>query len=147
MISKSVFRYCKISFYSPNIGIVLFYGKYTNIDIDAQYQEIYADIPVLSVFFSIIMKSFKNIFLPFIQILKMIFRFVYLLKRTTPCLFIVVIDLYWKGMACHACLLFLIIIITYKNAISCSSHDSTASSCQTWSLTKCFFVCFRNIET
>ena len=83
-------------------------------------------------------ETIQNIFLLFIQILKMLFCFVYLLKRTTPCLFIVVIDLYWNGMACHECLLLLIIIITYKNAISCSSHDSTSSSCQTWSLTKCF---------
>ena len=101
---------------------------------------------VLSVFFSIIMKPFKNIFLLFIQISKTLFCFVYLLKRTTPCLFIVVIDLYWKGMACHACLLFLIIIITYKNAISCSSHDSTSSSCQTWSLTKCFLFIFEILK-
>ena len=88
------------------ISILYFFmgDTYTNIDIDAQYQEIYTDILVLSVFFSIIMKPFKNIFFLFIQILKTLFCFVYLLKRTTPCLFIVVIDLYWKGMACHACL-------------------------------------------
>ena len=120
------------------MDIILFYRKYTDIDIAAQYQEIYTDILVLSVFFSIIMKPFKNIFLLFVQILKTLFCLVYLLKRTTPFLFIFVIDLYWKGMACHDCLLLLIIIITYKNAISCSSHDSTSSSCQTWSLTKCF---------
>ena len=67
MFSKSVFRYCKVSFYPPNIDIVLFYGKYTNIDV--QYQEIYTDILVLSVFCSIIMKTFKSIFLLFIQML------------------------------------------------------------------------------
>ena len=88
VISKSVFRYCKISLYSPNIDIVLFYGKYTNIDIYAQYQEIYTDILVLSVFFSIIMKTFKC--------LKMLFCFVYPLKRTMPH---------------HACLLLLLLYI------------------------------------
>jgi hypothetical protein len=46
MFSKSVFRYCKVSFYPPNIDIVLFYGKYTNIDV--QYQEIYTDIPLVT---------------------------------------------------------------------------------------------------
>ena len=67
VFSKSVFRYCKVSFYPPNIDIVLFYWKYTDIDIDAQYQEIYTDILILLVFFSIIMKTFKNIFLLFIE--------------------------------------------------------------------------------
>ena len=28
MFSKSVFRYCKVSFYPPNIDTVLFYGKH-----------------------------------------------------------------------------------------------------------------------
>ena len=49
----------------------------------------------------------------------------------------------WHG---HACLLLLIcglqIITTYKNAISCSSHDSTSLSCQTWSLTNYFLFFF-----
>ena len=109
VISKSVFRYCKISLYSPNIDIVLFYGKYTNIDIYAQYQEIYTDILVLSVFFSIIMKPFKNIFLLFIHILKTFFCFVYLLKRTTPnhtmlvfCCYCFILER--QGKACHAML-------------------------------------------
>ena len=65
VISKSVFRYCKVSFYPPNIDIVLFYWKYS--DIGAQYQEVYTDILILSVFFSIIMKTFKNMFVLFIQ--------------------------------------------------------------------------------
>jgi len=41
VFSKSVFWYCKVSLFPPNIDIVLFYGKYKDIDIDAQYQEIY----------------------------------------------------------------------------------------------------------
>ena len=56
MFSKSVLRYCKVLFYPPNIDIVLSYRKYT--DIDDQYQEIYTDEMVLSVFFSIIMYIF-----------------------------------------------------------------------------------------
>ena len=122
VFSKTVFRYCKVSFYPLNIGILYFFsGKYTNIDIDAQYQEIYIDILVLSVFCSIIMKTFKNIFLLFIQMLKNDFLLCLSFKKdqTSPCLFVVVIDLYWKGMVCHAWLLLLIIIITYKNSISC----------------------------
>ena len=58
VFSKSVLRYCKVLFYPPNIDIVLFYRKYTDIDIDDQYQEIYTDKVVLSVFFSIIMYIF-----------------------------------------------------------------------------------------
>ena len=45
----------------------------------------------------------------------------------------------------YACLL-LIMIIIYKNAISCNSHDSTSSSCQTWSLTKCFLFIFEILK-
>ena len=32
VFSISVLRYCKVSFYLPTIDIVLFYGKYTDID-------------------------------------------------------------------------------------------------------------------
>ena len=58
MISKSVFRYCKVSFYPPNIDTVLFYGQYTNIDTDPQYPKICIEILVLPVFFSINIKTF-----------------------------------------------------------------------------------------
>ena len=57
------------------------------------------------------------------------FCFVYPLKRTTPN---------------YACLLLLLILLQrhvdyqYKNAISSSSHDSTSSNCQMWSLRKWF---------
>ena len=37
VISKSVFRYKKVPFYSTNIDNVSFYGKFIDIDIDAQY--------------------------------------------------------------------------------------------------------------
>ena len=37
VISKSVFRYRKVPFYSTSIGNVSFYGKLIDIDIDAQY--------------------------------------------------------------------------------------------------------------
>ena len=112
-------RYCKVSIYHPNIDIVLFYGKYTNIDIDAQYQEIYTDILVLSVFFSIIMKTFKHIFLLFIQMLKDAFFLCLSLKKdnTMLIIFIVVFDLYWKGMAWHACLL--VVVDYYHNIQKC----------------------------
>lgn len=66
VFSKSVFRYCKVSFYPPNIDIVLFSRKYTDIDIDAQYQEIYTDILVLSVKHLkknlLIIQMLKNVF-------------------------------------------------------------------------------------
>ena len=58
VISKSVFRYCKVSFYPPNIDTVLFYGQYTNIDTDPQYPKICIEILVLPVFFSINIKTF-----------------------------------------------------------------------------------------
>ena len=57
VISKSVFRYCKVSFYPPNIDTVLFYGQYTNIDTDPQYPKICIEILVLPVFFSINIKK------------------------------------------------------------------------------------------
>ena len=134
MFSKSVCRYFKVlfnscfkvSFYPPNINIVLFYWKYTDIDIDAQYQEIYTDILVLSVFFSIIMKPFKNTFFAL---------FIFQKGPHHACLLLLLIYIGKVWHAMLACLLLLIIIITYKNAISCSSHDSTSSRCQTWSLT------------
>ena len=44
VISKSVFRYRKVPFYPTNIDNVSFYEKFIDIDIDAQYQEIYTDI-------------------------------------------------------------------------------------------------------
>ena len=47
VISKSVFRYCKVLFYPPNIDTVLFYGQYTNIDTDPQYPKICIKILVL----------------------------------------------------------------------------------------------------
>ena len=112
MFSKSVFRYCKVLFYPPNINIVLFYGKYT--DIDVQYQEIYTDILVLSVFFSIIMKTFKNNFFLFVQMLTDTFLLFLSFKKDHTMLVCCCYALYWKSMACHACLLLLIIIITYK---------------------------------
>ena len=37
VISKSVFRYRKVPFYPTNIDNVSFYGKFIDIDIDAQY--------------------------------------------------------------------------------------------------------------
>ena len=37
VISKSVFRYRKVPFYPANIDNVSFYGKFIDIDIDAQY--------------------------------------------------------------------------------------------------------------
>ena len=37
VISKSVFRYRKVPIYSTNIDNVSFYGKFIDIDIDAQY--------------------------------------------------------------------------------------------------------------
>ena len=37
VISKSVFRYRKVPFYPTNIDNVWFYGKFIDIDIDAQY--------------------------------------------------------------------------------------------------------------
>ena len=37
VISKSVFRYRKVPFYPTNINNVSFYGKFIDIDIDAQY--------------------------------------------------------------------------------------------------------------
>ena len=56
LLFKSVLAHCgKVSFYPPNINIVLFYGKYTDIDIDAQYQEIYTDT------FTIYQYHYKNI--------------------------------------------------------------------------------------
>ena len=54
VISKSVFRYRKVSFYPTNIDNVSFYGKFIDIDIDAQYQEIYTDILIFPVFYSTI---------------------------------------------------------------------------------------------
>ena len=36
VISKSVFRYRKVPFYPTNIDNVSFYGKFIDIDIDAQ---------------------------------------------------------------------------------------------------------------
>ena len=104
-ISKSVFRYCKVSFYPPNINIVLFYRKYTNIDTDVQYQEIYTDIQVLSVFFSIIMKTLKNIFSLHSNAKKCCLLCLSSKKdHATPCLFVAVIALYWKDVAWHAML-------------------------------------------
>ena len=37
----SVFRYHKVLFCPPNIDNVLFNGEYTNINIDAQYNEMH----------------------------------------------------------------------------------------------------------
>ena len=54
VISKSVFRYRKVPFYPTNIDNVSFYGKFIDIDIDAQYQEIYTDILIFPVFYSTI---------------------------------------------------------------------------------------------
>ena len=148
LFSKSVFRNCKVSFYPPSIDIVLFYGKYTDIDIDVQYQEIYTDILVLSVFFSIIMKTFKNNFFLFVQMLTDTFLLFLSFKKDHTML---VCCCYWfilerHGMPCL--LVFLDIIITYKtykNAISCSSY-STSSSSQTWSVTKCFLFVFEILK-
>ena len=60
------FLYKTVKYFFILQNIVLFYKKST--DIDVFYQEIYTGILVLSVFF--IMKTFKNIFLLFIQIIK-----------------------------------------------------------------------------
>ena len=58
VISKSVFRYFKVSLYPPNIDTILFYGQYTNIDTDPQYPKVCIEILVLPIFFSINIKSF-----------------------------------------------------------------------------------------
>ena len=54
VISKSVFRYRKVPFYPTNIHNVSFYGKFIDIDIDAQYQEIYTDMLIFPVLYTTI---------------------------------------------------------------------------------------------
>ena len=54
VISKSVFRHRKVPFYPTNINNVSFYGKFIDIDIDAQYQKMYTDVLIFPVFCSTI---------------------------------------------------------------------------------------------
>ena len=149
VISKSVFRYCKVSFYPPNIDTVLFYEKHI-------YRYWYRcpvsrNIHWYTDTFSIFQYHYENIQKNFSSLywnVKKVFCFVYPLKRTTAhhtmlCCFCYCLIFEWHG---HACLLLLIcslkIITTYRNAISCSSHDSTSLSCQTWSVTNSFLFVF-----
>ena len=148
MISKSVFRYCKVSFYPPNIDIV-FFTENIRISISMPSIKKYILIYWWFQYFSVsLWKHSKTFFFSLLKCKKKVFCFVYPLKRTTAhhtmlgC-FCYCLICEWHG---HACLLLLIcslqIITTYKNAISCSSHDSTSLSCQTWPLTNYFLFVF-----
>ena len=102
--------------FSQNIDIVLFYGKYTNIDIDAQYQEIYTDILVLSVFFfqhhyetiqkhfSSLYSDFKNTFLLCLSFKKdhtmLVYCCYWLIRYGMRCL-LVVVNYYHNIQKCH----------------------------------------------
>ena len=94
------FLYKTVKYFFILQNIVLFYKKST--DIDVFYQEIYTGILVLSVFF--IMKTFKNIFLLFIQIIKNAFFLCLSFKKdhSTPhhaWLFLLLLDI-WMAWPC-----------------------------------------------
>ena len=96
----SVNQYLGTVKYRFILQILILHFFTENIQTFIQMSSIKKYILIHSVFFSIIRKTFKNIFFLYSNV-KKCFCFVYLLKMTKPCL---IVASYWKCMACNAIL-------------------------------------------